>query len=175
MVNHARRAAEQVVSGISDQAAAHLHLALLPVLKELVEDGGASAHPAVLCTVVNDYCGDIDIAPAGKVMIRSAALAWIETQTSHDASMVEAVALRIVENAIRSNTLASLQSKDIHAKRKAVRSYVGYLESARRQWDKTMKSDTKRFEALMETLPMPPPSEQAIARILELFAERGLA
>jgi hypothetical protein len=174
MVNDARRAAERVVANIRDDAGAHLHTVVLPALIELVEGGGSSSHPAVLATAVNDYCDGLDLAPAGKAMIRSGALAWIETQAEHDPNVVEEVASRIVTNALRSNTLAALQRSSPEARNKAVRDYVGAMRKARRDWDKTMRNDGKRFDALIDTLPAPPPSTAAIARIEGLFRERGL-
>jgi hypothetical protein len=169
-----RRAAVEAVTRISDQATPHIQEGVLPMLREMVAQGGGLEHVAMLVHAVNEYCETVEMVQGTRAYVRSAALAWIETQQSHDPVVIECVAQRLATDMTRSNTLATLQRSGDRAMRKAVMAYADFLRKSRRSWDKEMGNNSKRFDALLTGLENPPPSPQVINRLMELLSERGL-
>ena len=167
-----RKAAIQVVYQIRIEAAARLAGVVMPVLEQMANEGDGLQHPAVMVTAVNDYCAEIDLAPFGKALIRSGALDYIENQQAHDPAVVELVAHRLVESAVRSSSLSVM--RDPRGKRQAVKQYLGVLRQQRKAWNKRMGNNEERLAVLTEELPVPPPSEPIIESMRQLFSQRGL-
>jgi len=158
----------QTFMEIDGSGRAHYRDVILPALNAMVVAGGDACHPAMLTAAVNSASDGLRVPPGTMFRLRLTALDWIETQQASNPRVIEAVASRIVANAIQSNALAALP-RGSSASRKIVRGYVDSLRDERRKWDKLLKNNSKQQAILSDELPTPPPSAAALLRVEELF------